>query len=239
MDENNASSNTNKLNTLAPTVDKETYGHYCDQLKNAIENKDNKNIAVMGPYGSGKSSFIKTFLHEYPELNEKTIVITLASFSNQNESQKTNDSHEDNKESNNLEKQIEMSIIQQLLYRVERKDVPNSSIKRLKITLSPLEILCLISLGLLIISALIFHFNRYVDWIHNNFVDIIIIISILAIIPLFYFIYRFSKHLRIIKLKTSLFEADIQKDEFNFDLVNIFYEEILYFFQKNNKQNQV
>lgn len=38
MNENNASSNTNKLNTLAPTVDKETYGHYCDQLKNAIEN---------------------------------------------------------------------------------------------------------------------------------------------------------------------------------------------------------
>ena len=71
MDENNASSNTNKLNTLAPTVDKETYGHYCDQLKNAIENKDNKNIAVMGPYGSGKSSFIKTFLGEYSELNKK------------------------------------------------------------------------------------------------------------------------------------------------------------------------
>lgn len=232
MDENNTISNTNKLNTLAPTVDKETYGHYCNQLKSAIGNKDNKNIAVMGPYGSGKSSFIKTFLGEYPDLNKKTIVITLASFNNPSEKQKANDAHEDNKASDNLEKQIEMSIIQQLLYRVERKDVPNSSIKRLKITLSPLEILCLIFFMSLIVFALAFHFNRDVDWIHNNFVDIIIIISILAIIPLLYFIYRFSKHLRIIKLKTSLFEADIQKDEFNFDLVNIFYEEILYFFQK-------
>ena len=240
MDENNTISNTNKLNTLAPTVDKETYGHYCDQLKSAIENKDNKNIAVMGPYGSGKSSFIKTFLGEYPELNKKTIVITLASFNNPSENHEINNSHEennnqkyeDNKASDNLEKQIEMSIIQQLLYRVERKDVPNSSIKRLKITLSPLEILCLIFFVLLIVFALAFHFNRDVDWIHNNFIDIIIIISILAIIPILYFIYRFSKHLRIIRLKTSLFEADIQKDEFNFDLVNFFYEEILYFFQK-------
>ena len=54
---------------------------YFDALKNALEHKDVKNIAVTGPYGSGKSSMIRSFFANYNRDEKyKPITITLANF---------------------------------------------------------------------------------------------------------------------------------------------------------------
>lgn len=47
---------------LTPESDTKNSEEYIRALHWAIKNKDVKNIALSGPYGSGKSSVIKTYL---------------------------------------------------------------------------------------------------------------------------------------------------------------------------------
>ena len=52
------------FNSLSPVSDPEKHKFYCDSLEWALSNrkeKDIKNIALSGTYGSGKSSILKTF----------------------------------------------------------------------------------------------------------------------------------------------------------------------------------
>lgn len=76
---------------LAPVEDADkdqSYNHYAAALSYALENDRIKNIAITGPYGSGKSSIIKTFevknSSKYKFLN-----ISLASFDEQLEASDT------------------------------------------------------------------------------------------------------------------------------------------------------
>lgn len=52
---------------LTPESDTKNSEEYIRALHWAIKNKDVKNIALSGPYGSGKSSVIKTYLKKYPK----------------------------------------------------------------------------------------------------------------------------------------------------------------------------
>lgn len=52
---------------LTPEADTKNSQEYIKALHWAIENKEVKNIALSGPYGSGKSSVIKTYLEKYPK----------------------------------------------------------------------------------------------------------------------------------------------------------------------------
>ena len=64
---------------LTPESDTKNSEEYIRALHWAIKNKDVKNIALSGPYGSGKSSVIKTYLEKYPKT--KYLSISLAAFS--------------------------------------------------------------------------------------------------------------------------------------------------------------
>ena len=64
---------------LTPESDTKNSEEYIRALHWAIKNKDVKNIALSGPYGSGKSSVIKTYLKKYPKT--KYLSISLAAFS--------------------------------------------------------------------------------------------------------------------------------------------------------------
>ena len=56
---------TSKYIDLAPTSNADKEGHYFEALSYATDNPDVFNIALTGPYGSGKSSVIKSFLTKY------------------------------------------------------------------------------------------------------------------------------------------------------------------------------
>jgi len=83
-------------------------------LKWGLENYKVKNIAVSGPYGSGKTSFLKSFENNHMEY--KYLNVSLASF----------------KEDEHNEKKIEENILQQILYKVSGNKMPFSRIKRIK-----------------------------------------------------------------------------------------------------------
>ena len=66
--------------TLTPNDNILNGAEYLNALKWAIDNKRAKNIALSGPYGSGKSSIIETFLKNNPDLKKRSLKISMATF---------------------------------------------------------------------------------------------------------------------------------------------------------------
>src|SRR6478672_6414159 len=59
--------NTNGYKDFAPRILTGQDDKYSETLKYAVDNHNIKNVALTGPYGSGKSTILKTFEHRYPE----------------------------------------------------------------------------------------------------------------------------------------------------------------------------
>ena len=76
-----ASPQSSKFVDLAPTSQADENGTYAEALNFATNNANVFNIALTGPYGSGKSSVIKSFLKEYKKKPDRAALeISLASF---------------------------------------------------------------------------------------------------------------------------------------------------------------
>ena len=99
-----------------------------------------RNIALTGPYGSGKSSVLCTLQAKYPEFNYLQISLaTLEAYdstkeqvqqvdSGNSDTDKAQDKKRDVEKQNRL---IEYSILQQLIYREKYERLPNSRLKRI------------------------------------------------------------------------------------------------------------
>ncbi len=119
-----------KYVNLAPTKRADDTRVYFEALNDAINDPDVYNIGLTGPYGSGKSSIIRSFMTKYD--TKKVLNISLASFLTEN---KTTD-NQNNKiqsTSDSVSKQeIERSILQQILYGTDANKLPFSRFKRIK-----------------------------------------------------------------------------------------------------------
>lgn len=104
---------------LAPTDSAENADIYFEALDYATNNNQVLNIALTGPYGSGKSSIIKSFLKRYPR---KSLQLSLAAFLPEGELPGLSVSKQE----------IERSILQQILYGVEADRLPFSRFKRIQ-----------------------------------------------------------------------------------------------------------
>lgn len=120
---------------LTPESDTKNSEEYIRALHWAIKNKDVKNIALSGPYGSGKSSVIKTYLKKYPKT--KYLSISLAAFSTptksvNGEDDKTTLLADDWTLDDVDENVIEEGILKQLFYRVDVGKIPQSRYRKIK-----------------------------------------------------------------------------------------------------------
>ncbi|MEA4820644.1 MAG: hypothetical protein VB122_00185, partial [Erysipelotrichales bacterium] len=115
-----------------------------------LNDKEIKNIALTGPFGSGKSSVLQTLQNDFPQYNY--LNISLATFDCLDDKKKaTNtlkESSDDlepsttkefkNKESYDqvddeiLNRKIEYSILQQLIYKEKTENIPQSRFKRIR-----------------------------------------------------------------------------------------------------------
>lgn len=114
--------NTKDLKLIKPSI---------DRLTEAIDSRGITNVALTGNYGSGKSTIIRTFFYHRPDI--KHLKISLASFNTKAE----NDEE--------LERKLEISILQQLFYHAHPSRIPDSRFKRI-INLTNTR-LALISIG--------------------------------------------------------------------------------------------
>jgi hypothetical protein len=91
---------------------------YFKAIEFGIDDKEISNIALTGPYGSGKSSILKTFKKEKKD-DYNYLNISLASF------------NESEKKDNNISNLIQESILKQIFYQVDGDLIPFSRFKRI------------------------------------------------------------------------------------------------------------
>ncbi len=126
-------------NNLTPNANADDSGVYLKLLKEKTEDTDAKNIALTGPYGSGKSSILKTFQSQHQTFH--FLNISLAAFNDIRIAEKTED--RSNSDTDNKFKKvkytsqirieaIEYSILQQIFYHVKHQQIPFSRFKRIK-----------------------------------------------------------------------------------------------------------
>lgn len=154
-DDNNKE-NKDVLISLAPTSSAnniEQYKEYIDFALNEAEENNtsklkNKNIAITGGYGAGKSSIIKTYFKN----NNNVLYVSLGNYIESKNTQSYEETKEDftskiisstnNSEVNKKEERIifkntntddiiEISILQQILYSVRPREIPFSRFNRI------------------------------------------------------------------------------------------------------------
>ncbi|WP_272990879.1 hypothetical protein [Spongiibacter tropicus] len=124
-------------------VESDRAARYERELLRALRNEEVLNIAITGGYGAGKSSVLKTFFEHHPSFKHSSI--SLATFTKPNiptaiapkspdelvESPETNSAVSVSPESDaainaDLINRIEETIVQQLLYGVQAKQLPKT-----------------------------------------------------------------------------------------------------------------
>ncbi len=107
---------------LAPIDNLPKKSEYFNALNIALKNDKVRNIAISGPYGSGKSSIIETYLKDNPKVNDIAINISIASFESEGNMNKN--------DAPSMEL-LEKSILKQLFYKVDYSKIPQSRYRKL------------------------------------------------------------------------------------------------------------
>lgn len=205
-----------KYHSLTPTNCADNCEVYMDALQEALQNPDIKNVAVTGPYGSGKSSVIRTFFDRHNG-EYKHITITLANFLDNNIQEDTTtqkqqeqtatekgnntpkgseDTPKNNQKDtpqetstitgNDLEQLIERSIVQQLFYSVNDSSIPASHFKKIK-KQDKFELFCIVLFILLCLSSIIYLLYPELLWRMLKVTNVPVIIdNILRVLALFF-----------------------------------------------------
>ena len=232
-----------KYPSLAPTDNYDPIKPYEEVLEHNIDQESSKNIALSGPYGSGKSSILKTFFkNKIDKYKNRVIYISLAAFcesenEDDNSDANTNDLDSSKQESPPaaLQRQLELSILQQLIYHVIPQDIPQSRFKRIRHISERTIIFHSIALIVLLFSIGTIIFNSLSIFFTNNTCGSICLALIQAastLIAMFFIsdIYRFFNKLSWVKINIPNIELEVsQKD--GASILNRHLDEIIYYFE--------
>ncbi len=195
----------------------------------ALSNPAITNIAVTGNYGSGKSSLLKTYAYQRPE--RRWLDISLANFD------------DSGKEPNETAKLIEISILQQMFYRVKHSRIPDSRFKRIRKLSHTTQWICSV-LALIWIAALgiLFHVKAFenvvkVDGLPGHWPETVrfsaLFVFLAGAIAIVYWLVRPLRKAKFSKL--NFVKGDIEIGELGkASILNEYLDEILYFFQVND-----
>lgn len=225
-------SSTHQYLSLTPITNADEDNVYSNMLRFALSQNKTNNIAVTGPYGSGKSSVLQTFQKHNPQW--KYLNISLATFKDHLETEGTH-----NKE---IEiEAIEKSILQQLFYYVDQKILPRSRLKRI-VTVQPRELLAntlFIFLWIFLTLFIFFPENIFFDkfsilassdYLTQTTVSLLFLLY--CIVGLFTGI-KYIEKLKELKLKFQDTEITLNNDKVE-SILNKHLDEILYFFERTD-----
>lgn len=221
---------TDQYLSLTPITNADEDKAYSDMLKFALSQNKTHNIAVTGPYGSGKSSVLQTFQKQNPQW--KYLNISLATFKDQLEIE-----GENNKE---IETEaIEKSILQQLFYSVDQKTLPRSRLKRIvtvkntRILINTVFILSWILLTLIVFFPENIYLGKLgISLSQETFKKetFPLLFLLCCIVGLFTGI-KYIEKLKELKLKFQDTEITLNNEKSE-SILNKHLDEILYFFER-------
>ncbi|MFW0702099.1 hypothetical protein ACN09M_03650 [Aliarcobacter butzleri] len=248
---NQAIDNPNKYEVLSPNEKSDING-YSEMLQIAFKTPGTNNIAITGSYGSGKSSFLRTFENRYKEWDY--LHISLATFEEAKNMEKNN-VNQTTEEAKNMEKNnanqtseeiikkekqhqlIERSILQQIFYKEKDKTIPFSRFKRIINIKKSSLIFHSILLAILILYSVTMLFPLKVEKLFtfdlkSELKQYSLMFWLIPFITIYYFykIIQYFTGLKVSKfnIKSGEFQID-NKDKTS--ILNEHLDEILYFFE--------
>ena len=247
-----------KLENLAPIdytqIDSDEfetnyYKIYKDVLNNAIQNKHITNVGVTGGYGTGKSSIIHSYFNELK--NKTSIYISLAHFDSL--AGNTIPAPQDDKTINSqIDNILEMKIVNQLVNQIEPDKIPKANflakknINNNKIIFYSLSIICLILYFKFLLPLITEKITYSIQNFPPNleFIDyILIIISVIAMISLYYLLSNTIK--KIIhkgnwsKLTINTMGINVNMENRDFSTVSYFdnfLSDVIYLFDESEAE---
>jgi hypothetical protein len=230
---------------------------YCTAIEWALENREKeniRNIAISGPYGSGKSTIINSFFERYKSKYEtKTLNISLATFKDSEQLKDIDPSDSEAKPPSNdekgeqlkgkeLQRRIEVSILQQLVHREKDDVLPDSRMRKIRHRSKKHILLKAVSLLLFLLCAIHSFANNKFDllisliqhrWTSFSIENIVDILSILVLLfGSLCLSYKFLRLLNSIRFKLSFQNAEIEVDSnVSKSILNSHLDEIIYFFE--------
>lgn len=249
-----ADNNTWKQKALTPIVLKDTDDSFntVKDLLGTIANDEILNIAVTGPYGSGKSSVIKTF-KERVNKDVKILDISLATldadaslYAAENTTS-AGDQEKDkqqpaitSEQKETLNRKIEFSILQQLVYRKTLEMLPFSRLRKIRhFSKHTIQTMAMYVVGVVVLIAFALQLDfMQIPLFYETFgvpitaQHVISIVSIILLLTMMYetvvYIIKNYGGIRLQKISVGGNEIDIHDDG---SIFNRYLDEILYFFQ--------
>ena len=218
------------LEILAPSVFSDKNEIYVNKIKEAIDSEQVKNLALMGGYGTGKSSIILQFLES---VKYKTKVISFLTFRWQEKSDGTVIEH---KYSDEISRNMQTEIFKQLYFGLDPKYIPKTKYSRIGKEYPTGKSVCFVlsALGLMmsvfLLSILVLDsdfFNLLYD-IALLFFGAVIDVAIFAICFVIYLTELLSS-LRLKKIGFHNLSVDLSDDEPDFEQM---LDEIIYAFKQ-------
>ena len=146
-----------KFQKLTPT-DTVDLNAYEEGFKFIFENEDIRNIAISGPYSSGKSSLLESYKAKHK--SQKFLHISLAHFTDVNKT----DGFEQNTE--DVETVIEGKILNQLIQQISINNIPQTNFRiKKKISKVSTVLWTIGSIIMLTLGFILFNLNKYTSWI--------------------------------------------------------------------------
>lgn len=234
--------------SLAPIDSAEDSEVYLDALAWALkQGKKVRNIALTGPYGSGKSSIILSFEKKYEHIKEWNFLnISLATF--KEESRSDNEKDDSTKEKrDSLGKQetlrlIELSILQQIFYHVDDGKIPDSRFSKIKkvnrkilFVIAVLSFFTTTSLMYLLKPVFLEKFSLFeISGKLQSFIYVLAVLLVgTAFIYIMYHLIQLINGLMLKKVTVNNAEFEVG-NKANKSILNEHIDEILYFFEVTN-----
>ena len=218
----------NTYETLSPTDNADVSSETLKQLKFSIidENDKIKNIAITGPYGSGKSSVWLTFKKKYfLSILKNVVELSLASFCEKQENKIIYAS---------TETEIEQAIIQQLIFSKKKNSLKYSFFPKIN-NLTYLKTSFYTTLALIFASIILFCtnntlFNFIISWIlaPSLLGTFYIILALLIVYNITFTLFQKINKMRISKICVKEVELTLGENSSYF---NKYINEIVYFFE--------
>lgn len=155
LERNIPTDNSSRYEDFTPESEIENGDEYIKALHWALKNKEVKNIALAGPYDSGKSSIIHSYLKRHP--STCALNISLATFG------------WDKKEYDEFKNEVELGILKQLFYKVNSNKIPQSRYRKIRKQYYSHFVFVVTMILLLFLAVFLFFFpntsENCIDWI--------------------------------------------------------------------------
>ncbi len=219
------------LTPISITKDKPQYKTVLN-IAHKLKMGDALNIALTGPYGSGKSSILRTLKNDFPNFQYLSISLATLKSSVEKESDKEVDAAA-------LNSRIEYSILQQLEYKETHDTLCYSRFKRIyykpwwkhffKAICVVLYFICL----LVVFKPSFLRNDEIVNFLNDKAIDVdgVLMAYLILLILTIGGVYRIIKYLCNSKLnRLNLVNGEIELQE-ETSVLNKHLDEIIYFFQ--------